>query len=218
MYQIGILAKQGKTLNSVYSELKKSQFCKPEVFTDSFSLVRALKEDSFHGLVILTDEFKPSHIKIIQQIKTRFKNLPILVATEKPNISAKIKLVDFKKTILLNLTTEMKDMNGIVIKLINNMHVIPRLANRYRTAQPARFKVESTRTHSAFMLDIARDGACFRLFNKQLRRGDQIQIEVPLPDLRKTHIVQGEVVWEKVEKLKNEATASSQKVGVRFLG
>lgn len=218
MYHIGILAKQGRTLNSVYSELKKSQFCKPDVFTDSFSLVKALKDNSFHALIILTDEFKPSHIRIIQQIKKRFNNLPVMVVTEKPSIAAKIKLVDFKKTILLNLSTEMKDMNGIVIKMINDQHVIPRLANRYRTAQPARFKVEAARTHSAFMLDIARDGACFRLFNKKLNKGDQVQIEVPLPDLKKTHIVQGEVVWEKIEKLKNEATASSQKVGIRFLG
>lgn len=217
MYQIGILSKPGKTLNTVYSELKKSQFCKPEIFTDSFSMVKALKNDYFNALIILTEDFKPSHIKIIQQIKSRFSKLPILVVTKKPSVAAKIKLVDYKKTILLNLATEIKDMNGIVIKMINDMHVIPRLANRYRTAQPARFKVESTRTHSAYMLDLARDGACFRLFNKRLAKGDQIQIEVPLPDLKKTHFVQGEVVWEKLEKLKNEASASSQKVGIRFI-
>lgn len=218
MYQIGILAKRGKPLNSVYSELKKSQFFTPHVFVDSFSLVRALKENSFNALVILTDEFKPSHIKIIQQVKKRFHDLPVLVVTEKPSVAAKIKLNDFKKTILLSLNAEIKDMNGVLLKFINNMHVIPRLASRYRTAQPARFKVEALRTHSAFMLDLAADGACFRLFNKKLNKGDKVNIEVPLPDLKKTHVVQGEVVWEKIEKLKNEATASSQRVGIRFLG
>lgn len=217
MYHIGILAKQGRSLNLTYKEIKKSVFLNPEIFPDSFSAVKALKGNSFHAFLILTDVFKPSHIKIIQQVKKRFKDLPVLVVTEQPSIAAKIKLVDFKKTILLNLTTEIKDMNGIIIKLINNVHVIPRLANRYKTAQPARFRIEDTRMHSAFMLDIARDGACFRLFNKRVNKGDEIQIEVPLPDLKKTHIVQGKVVWERTEKLKDEAAASSQKIGVRFL-
>lgn len=217
MYHIGILAKQSRSLNLAYSEIKKSTFFRPEIFLDSFSVVKALKNDSFDAFLILTDEFKPSHIRIIQQVKKRFPDLPVIVVTEQPSVAAKIKLVDFKKTILLNLTTEIKDMNGIILKLINNVHVIPRLASRYKTAQPARFKIEEARIHSAFMLDIARDGACFRLFNKRVNKGDEIQIEVPLPDLKKTHIVQGKVVWEKMEKLKNEATASSQKVGVRFL-
>jgi hypothetical protein len=217
MYHIGILAKQGKSLNITYNEIRKSPFFKPHVFTDSFSLVKSLKINAFQALIILTDEFKPSHIRIIQQVKKRFRELPVMVITEKPSLAAKMKLVDYKKTILLNIGTETKDISGIIIKLINDMHVIPRLANRYKTAQPARFKVESDRTHSAFMLDVARDGACFRVFNKRFKAGDKISIEVPLPDLKKTHHVRGLVVWEKLEKLKNEATASSQKVGIRFL-
>jgi hypothetical protein len=217
MYHIGILAKQGKALNITFNEIRKSPFFKPQVFTDSFSLVKSLKNNDFDALIILTDEFKPSHIRIIQQVKRRFVELPVMVITEKPSLAAKIKLVDYKKTILLNLGTETKDINGIVIKLINDMHVIPRLANRYKTAQPARFKVEAERTHTAYMLDVARDGACFRVFNKHFKKGDKINIEVPLPDLKKTHCVKGLVVWEKLEKLKNEPTASSQRVGIRFL-
>jgi hypothetical protein len=217
MYHIGILSKPGKPLNLTFNEIRKSPFFKPQVYHDSFSFVKSLKVNAFHALIILTDEFKPSHIRIIQQIKKRFKDLPVVVITEKPSIAAKIKLVDYKKTILLNLGTETKDINGIIIKLINDMNVIPRLANRYKTAQPARFKVEPHRTHSAYMLDVARDGACFRVFNKIFSKGDKITIEVPLPDLKKTHFVQGLVIWEKAEKLKNEAIASSQKVGIRFL-
>jgi len=217
MYQIGILAKQNRALNITLNEIKRSTYFNPTVFNDSFSVVRALKSNSFDAFVVVTDEFRQSHIKVIKQIKERFRELPVIVITENPNQRAKIHLVDHKKTILLNLYTEIKDINGIMVKLIHNIHVIPRLASRHRTAQPARFKIEPTRTHSAFMLDLAPDGACFRLFNKRLKRGDHVLIEVPLPDLKKTHVVQGEIVWEKLEKLKNEATASSQKVGVRFL-
>lgn len=217
MYHIGILSKQGKPLNIAYNEIRKSPFFKPKVFTDSFSLVKALKNGAFDALIILTDEFKPSHIKIIQQVKKRFNELPVMVITEKPSLAAKIKLVDYHKTILLNLGTETKDINGIIIKLINDMHVIPRLSNRYKTAQPARFKIEAGRTHSAYMLDVAKDGACFRIFNKHLSKGQKVRIEVPLSDLKKTHMVQGLVVWQKLEKLKNEPVATSQKVGIRFL-
>lgn len=217
MYQIGILAKPNKALNITLSEIKKSTYFHPTVFNDSFSVVRALKNNSFDAFVVITDEFRPSHMKVINQVKSRFKELPIIVVTENPNQRAKIHLVDQRKTILLNLYTEIKDINGIVVKLIHNIHVIPRLASRHRTAHPARFKIDADRTHSAFMLDLANDGACFRLFNKRLKKGDQVVIEVPLPDLKKTHVVRGEIVWEQLEKLKNEAAASSQKVGVRFL-
>ncbi len=217
MYQIGILAKQGKALNITLGEVKRSTYFNPTVFNDSFSVVRALKNNVFDAFVIVTDEFKPSHMKVIKQVKNHFKELPVIVVTENPNQRAKIHLVDHRKTMLLNLYSEIKDINGIIVKLIHNIHVIPRLASRHKTAQPARFKVEPTRSHSAFMLDLANDGACFRLFNKRLKRGDKVLIEVPLPDLKKTHVVQGEIVWEQLEKLKNEATASSQRVGVRFL-
>lgn len=196
--------------------MRKYQFFSPKVFTDSFSIVKELKEKSFQALVVVTEEFKPSHIRIIQQIKKHFNDLPIVVITEKPSAVAKIKLSDFKKTLLLGIN-EVRDLTGVLMKFINNYHVIPRMASRYKTAQPARFKIEADRIHSAYMLDLAVDGACFRLFNKKLNKGDQVYIEVPLPDLKKTHVIQGEVVWEKLEKLKNEIVASSQKVGVRFL-
>ncbi len=216
MYHIGILGNNGKPLSVACNELKRSVFFTPKVFTDSFSIVRELKGNSIHAMVVVTDEFKQSHIRIIQQIKKHFHELPIIVITEAPSVVAKIKLADFKKTLLLGLG-EIKDMNGVLLKYINNHNVIPRLASRHKTAQPARFKIEQGRVHSAYMLDLAVDGACFRLFNKHLNKGDQVYIEVPLPDLKKTHVVQGEVVWERLEKLKNETVSSSQKVGIRFL-
>jgi hypothetical protein len=217
MYKIGILSKEGRSLTITRAEIAKSPFFEPLIYVNSLKFVKALKQNALQALVILTEEFRPNHINIMRQVKTHFPNTPIVIVTEKFDQKYKIQLVDFKKTILINFKYELQDLNGILLKLINNLHVIPRLASRFPAAQMARVQIDRDKVHSAWVLNLAQDGACFRVFNKRLHLGDKIRIEIPLPDLKKTHIIQGKIVWEKLEKLKNDVTSNSQMVGIQFV-
>lgn len=217
MYQIGILSKPGRSLTVIRSEINKGPFFEPRVYTRSFNFVQALKNNKFDAFVVLCDEFKPQNLKVVEQIKSYFPNLPVLIVAEQCTSELKIKITDYKKAIILNTSTEAKDIRGILLKMINNFHVIPRLAQRYQTAQTAKIQVADSKAHTAWVVNLAQDGACFRVFTPSFQKGDKIRIEVPLPQLQKTHVLVGEVMWEKLEKMPNEAYARAQKIGVRFV-
>jgi len=217
MYRIGILSKESRALTLTRTEISKSPFFEPKIYVHSLNFVKALRDRSLHALVILTEEFRPNHLGIIKQVKKHFPEVPIVIVTEKFESKHKIALVDFKKTILLNYKLELKDINGILLKMMNDQHVIPRLANRYPASQMARVQIDKDKLHSAWVLNLAQDGACFRVFNRKLKKGDQLRIEVPLPELKKTHVIVGKIVWEKVEKLKNDVVSNSQMVGIQFV-
>jgi hypothetical protein len=217
MYKIGILAKAGRSLTLARAEMSKSPFFDPHTYIDSLNFVRALKDNTLQAFVILTEEFRPNHIHIMKQVKKHFPNTPIVIITEKVDSTNKIALADYPKTIMINFKHELKDLNGILLKLINDVHVIPRLASRFTTGQMARVQIDANKIHSAWVINLAQDGACFRVFNRKLQRGDSIRIEIPLPELRKIHVIQGKVVWEKMEKLKSDEISNSQMVGIQFV-
>lgn len=216
MYQIGILSKSGSALTKVRSAVSKSQFLEPRVFTNANEFIGALKNNNFKAFVLNNDEFKDSHIKVIQQIKKFFPTLPIIIVVEKAYPELKAELAKFKKCILLNISTELQDITGVLMKLIHNVKVSPRYSNRYKTAQSARVKLGSDTTHSAWIINLAQDGACFRVFNHKFKKGDTIRIEIPLPQLKKTHIIMGKIVWEKPDRINSEFTSFSQKIGIHF--
>ncbi len=217
MYQIGILSKPGRTLTVIRSEVNKGPFFEPRVYTRSLNFVHALKNNKFDAFVVVCDEFKPQNLKVIEQIKHYFPHMPIIIVAEQCSPELKIKITNYKKSIILNALTEAKDIRGILLKMINNFHVLPRLAQRYQTAQSAKIKMSDSKMHTAWVVNLAQDGACFRVFTPTFQKGDKIRIEVPLPQLQKTHILTAEVMWEKLEKMPNEAHARAQKIGVRFL-
>ncbi len=218
MYKIGILSRPGKVLNCIHSEIVKSPFFKVDIYIDSSHFVRALKANKLDALVMITEEFRPNHVQIIREVKKYFPKTPVVVMTEKCERSYKISLVDFRKTILLSFQEEAKDINGILFKLIHNLHVIPRLASRYTTEQMARISIDNEKTSAAWIVNLAQDGACFRIFNHKFQKGHHVRIEVPLADLKKTHVLRGKIVWEKIERLKNHKASNSQMIGIQFLG
>ncbi len=217
MYQIGILSKAGRTLTVTRAEISKGPFFEPRVYTSSLKFVQALKSNRFDAFVIICEEFKVQNLKIIEQIKHYFPHLPTLIVSEKCTPELKIHISNFKKSMLLSSATEAKDIRGIMMKMINNFNVIPRLAQRYQTAQPAKIKLGLNKQQTAWVVNLAQDGACFRVFTASFQKGDKIKIEVPLPQLKKTHTLIAEVMWEKSEKHASESYVRSQKIGVRFL-
>lgn len=216
MYQIGILSKAGASLTRVRSYISKSPLLDPKAFVNSNDFMLSLKQNNFKAFVLNNDEFKESHIKIIYQIKKYFPDLPIIIVAEKTYPGLKSQLAKQNKCILLNYQTELQDINGILMKMINNHTVSPRLCNRYKTAQPAKLKLGDQPAYSAWILNLAQDGACFRVFHHKFKKGDMIRVEVPLPQLKKTHVIQGKIVWEKADKINTEYTSFSQRIGIHF--
>ena len=72
MYKIGILAKTGRALTLTRAEVARSPFFDPQVYVNSLNFVRALKDNTLSAFVILTEEFRPNHIHIMQQVKKHF--------------------------------------------------------------------------------------------------------------------------------------------------
>lgn len=219
MYRIGILSRPGRNLAIASTELHKSPFFLVKSYTNAFRAARALKEQEYDALVMICEEFLGTQVEVVNQIKNRFPELPLVIVAYHTDFELKGSVVNFKKTIVLDAKSEMQDVPGVLIKMLNNQPVFNRFSKRFKTSQSASLHNNHTQSiHPSWLFNLASKGAQLRVFGKNLKQGEIVNLKIFLPQLNKEHQVQGVVVWASETKHENEGTLkNAQMVGMQFL-
>ncbi len=219
MFRIGILARPGRELTIARTEVHRNPFFHVKSYTNAFRAAQALKEQEYDALVMICDEFSTTQTEVVSQIKNRFPDLPLVILTTYSDFGLKSHIVKFPKTIVLDAKSEMKDTPGVLIKMLNNQAVHNRNTKRYKTNQSASLhSATSQDIHPSWLFNLATNGAQLRVFGKDVRKGDKVNLKIFLPELKKEHQVEGVVIWASKNKHETDGgLKNSQMVGVRFL-
>lgn len=215
MYKIGVLARPGRDLIIARTEIHKNHLFEVKAYTNAFRAAQGLKTQEYSALVMVADKFGSTQAEIVHQIKKRFPELPLVVVTDGPDFDLKQQVIKYQKAIVLDAKTEMRDVPGVLAKMLKNLPVVVRDKQRYRTSQQASLRDSQTTIYPSWLFNLGPTGAQLRVFGKNLKKGEQVRLNVFLPSLNKEHQVMGEVVWINADRVDEGKT--SQMVGVRFL-
>ncbi len=215
MFKIGVLARPGRDLVLARTEIHKNHLFEVKSYTNAFRAAQGLKSQEYSALVMVADTFGSTQAEIVHQIKKRFPELPLVVVTDGPDFDLKQQVVKYKKAIVLDAKTEMRDIPGVLAKMLKNLPVVVRDNQRYRTSHQVSLHNSDSGICPSWLFNLGTKGAQLRVFGKSLKKGDQVNMQVFLPLLNKEHQVLGEVVWSVADRADEKKTA--QMVGVRFL-
>lgn len=218
MYQIGILSKPGRSLALVRGQISKNPELNGRTYTSTLNFIRSFKKHNFDALVIVCEVFKLENMQVINQIKSQFPDVPIAVVADRCSYETKTQFVYVDKATLLDRRDDLPDIGGILLKMIQDQAVRPRRLTRHPVDQKAVLRwIGKDRKLSAQTVNMTEKGACFSITDPTFKKGEKISIEICLPQLNKSHLLNGEIVWENIEKGKGRFGSDLQKIGVKFL-
>lgn len=217
MFQIGIISKPGRELFRVRAELSRNGYYTLHTYTDALSSVQSLQQGELSAVVVVLPKFSEDQLALVSKLRALQPRLPLVFLSEAPQPEIQDKVRAVGNAILVSYGTDLQDLSGLLLKVINGQKVHNRSYRRSRALQSASLLVGSAQSlvHSC-VLDLAGGGVRVRAFAHELKVGDRVKLKIPLSFLKKTYEVTAEVVWAHLEKSEERSTPS-QLTGLKFI-
>jgi Tfp pilus assembly protein PilZ len=140
---------------------------------------------------------------------------PVLVISKVESQEAIKELQNMTNTVFLEKPFEVRDLQGIVRKFLNDSNVYQRIHRRYNTVMSADVEwIDSRPNTSSTLFNLSKGGAYIELAeNSQVKKGDQLKVYITLDEIQKSYAMQAKVVW-----CSSEGMNGGCGVGLEFLG
>lgn len=217
MYQIGILTKPDRFLLRVRSALAQSDQFKAVVLDRASDSVEILNSQSLDGIIVVLDSFEDLPLEIVRKIRLLFQIKPMIITGQKPPLDLVREVSKMKNTILMSSESEVDNISLALQKMFSGKSVKNREFKRHKTMQSATLVGSKHPRAAALLLDLAVGGAQVRSFSGDWKRGDHLDLHIPLPSLNKIHLLKSEVVWVREERILTQEKVSSMRLGLRFV-
>jgi Tfp pilus assembly protein PilZ len=171
-YEIGLSLSDEDTVNIIQSRpLNLIITCVDQFDRDSAQILKEIRSEGFQqGLLVVSSKIEPVAMQTSMKVdRAHFAEKPL----------------------------ELKDLNGLVVKLIKAKHLPQQQFKRFRTNQ--RLNVESYSTGEVLessMFNLSVGGAYFESQNKcSASVGDLLKMSVNLKDVHTNHLMNARVIW-----------------------
>ncbi len=169
----------------------------PTVVKNENALRTRLEEKVFHLLVIDVNTLQESVVGLIQEVRERGFNVPILVVCGQAQSSQIVSLHHMPQVHLIVRPFHEKALLGIIRKLLISKVVPKQVYRRFNTNQIAQIeRLSSGEEVLTSMYNLSKGGAyCEFDSTEALVVGDVVKMKVALNDLNAQHTFSAKVVW-----------------------
>ncbi len=197
MNSIGVVGKPSRHRFKVIEKLENTQSTRVRVFSSLEEVRYWLKRDRLSGLVLVEEFFEDSHIELMDNISHEFPHLVVLalVSRVKQIQRQEFQRYQIPRCTLLDVNFELKDLRGVVQRMIRGEQVAMRAHYRYLVSKRAQLITRAGPTSRIHIVDISAGGLQARGGSQQIRIGECIQIKVPKDDGKGSYMIIGRVAW-----------------------
>ncbi len=217
MYRIGIIAQPGKGLASLHSLLHQAPRFETSTFTQPWRAAHALQKQKFDALVFHSERTGIELETLHQRIRKLYPIKPIAyVLNFSKDQDWNLPGTD-TNSLLLDYTSELQDLPGVLQKLIVGQPIHHRACRRFLTAQNATVVATDDQRIGARLLNLGLRGAQVRVFNHSINKGDVVYLEVMTAPAARQRSVQATVAWSRMDKTSGGANKSSNSKSAIYL-
>jgi hypothetical protein len=166
------------------------------------------------GVVILNSaEWSDKEAQYLGDLKALEYQGPILIASKFTSLQLKSVPMADPRAVLLEKPFDIKDLRGIVRKMLLARAVAQRVHRRFVTSQDA--QVEPFGRNESYLSrvrNLSRGGAYLEFVQAvPLRTGEMVRLKMALQDVNRTYLMPAKVVWTGKD-------GNDKSVGVEFVG
>lgn len=195
MYQIGIISQPSRSLILIQSILHQAKGFETSTFTQPWRAAHALQKHSFDALVFHSEKTGVNLDVLNRRIRKIYPQRPVAyIVTHEKGQELRLPKND-NSAVVIDFATELYDAAGIIEKMMNGSAVFHRSTRRFVTAQNAVVVSEDAQRSGARLINLGLRGAQLRVFGRDLKKGDQVQLEVPISSMNRQRIVPARVIW-----------------------
>jgi hypothetical protein len=215
MYQIGIISQPSRSLILIQSVLHQAKGFETSTFTQPWRAAHALQKHRFDALVFHSEKTGVNLDVLNRRIRKIYPQNPIAyIVTHDKGQELRLPKDD-ASAVVIDYETETYDAPGIIEKLMSGASVFNRSTRRFATAQNAVVVSGAEDRSGARLINLGLRGAQLRVFGRDLRKGDKVQLQVSLGSLNRQRMVSARVIWTLQD---NQAGSNSTplRVGLEF--
>jgi Tfp pilus assembly protein PilZ len=171
--------------------------------------------DNFELVVINVPEFTNEHRSTVLKLR-ELGYRGSLIVTAKAKTADQIREINaMQSTVFVEKPYEIKDLLGVVSKILRARSVSQRIFRRYYTMQKAEVEITAEQRKAPTTLyNLSKGGAYIELANTEtLKIGDELTLHVPLNEMRRTYQMAARVVWTTIV-----GAGGGFGVGLEFVG
>ncbi|MCB0408266.1 MAG: PilZ domain-containing protein [Bdellovibrionales bacterium] len=198
MDQIGIIGKPSRKRFQIVNHLEGRQTFRVRIFSHIDEVRLYLKDGKLSGVLFLEDQFEDEHIELMDAWSQEHPDLAILFLVSQITTAQREEMNRYKipNCTVLDLNYELRDLSGVVRRMVAGEPVILRSHFRFQVSKKAFLFTGPGAPVSIQLVDLSYGGLQARLNGSQVKKGQKIQIKVPLDAGKKgSHIIVGRVAW-----------------------
>ena len=197
MNQIGIIGKPSRRRFQVVNKLEGNSSLAVRIF-QNFDEVRSyLNSSRLDGLVFVEDTFKDPLIEMMDMVSHSYPELVILCLVSRVESSQREELRRFNipRCTVLDFNHELKDLKGVVQRMVNGEKVAIRAHYRYAVSKRAQLITKTGPVKKIHIVDISAGGLQAKSLGWVAHQGEKVQIQVPKDNGKGSHMIVGRVAW-----------------------
>lgn len=169
-----------------------------------------------HQLIIINiNEFTQETKETILRLRENGYKGHIIVCAKTRSSDTIREVNAMQSTVFVEKPYELKDLLGVVTKLLSTKSVSQRIFRRYYTLQKAEIEfTEDQRKETTTLYNLSKGGAYIEFSQTaDLKVGDKLTLHVPLNEVRRTYEMPARVVWTT-----KSGRGGGYGVGLEFVG
>lgn len=197
MINIGVVGRPSRQRFKVVNQLEDAQSTRVRVFSNQDEVKYWLERDRLSGVIFVEEYFEDYHIEIMDSISHDFPHLLVLALVSRVHEEQRQEFQNYQipRCALLNMNYELKDLKGVVQRMVRGEQIAMRNHHRYTVSKRAQLITQSGPASGIQIVDISSGGLQARGGKKQPQRGERIQIKVPKDSGKGSHMIIGHVAW-----------------------
>lgn len=197
MKQIGVVGKPSRKRFQVVNKLEGQQSYRVQIFSGTNELQFAMQTESISGLVFVEDEFSDQHMEMMDSISNQYADLVVLCLVSKVNQSQRdeFRRYNIPRSTVLDINHELKDLRGIVDKMVRGDQVALRTHYRYAVSKRAQLIRRTGPASRIQIVDISAGGLQAKGMQGPAQIGEIVQIKVPKDNGAGSHMIIGRIAW-----------------------
>lgn len=197
MNHIGVVGKPSRKRFQIISTLEGNQTTRVRVFSSLEEVTLWLDKGRLSGLILVEDQFEDRHIELMDDISHSYPQLVILALVSKvrQNQREEFQRYQIPRCTVLDINYELKDLKGVVQRMVRGDQVSLRAHYRYTVSKRAQLITREGPASRIHIVDISAGGLQAKGGDGQTKRGDRVQIKVPKDNGLGSHMIIGHVAW-----------------------
>ena len=197
MNYIGVVGRPSRRRFQIINKLEGANGTRVQIFSDLEEVSQWLDQSRLSGLILVEEEFEDHHIELMDNIAHNYPQLVILALVSKVNQAQReeFQRYDIPRCTVLDINYELKDLKGVVERMIRGDQVSLRTHYRYTVSKRAHLLTKNGPFSRIHIVDISAGGLQAKGFGRSAQKGERVQIKVPKDSGKGSHMIIGHVAW-----------------------